>query len=271
VEEVEEVEYAELHCHSGFSLLDGASTPERLVARARALGYQGLALTDHDDLGGIVRHLQAGQQEDLPVIAGAELTLEGEHHLTVLAGDRQGWARLSTLVATARMRGTGADLTRSRTRTADGARGSGRDRRVTRRSSRTGADRERGADRGLPRVRLAELLDRPEGLFVLSGCPRGGLPTLLRQGREAEALRFAGRLHEAFGDRFAVEVMDHDTPEESALVAPLVALARRLDVPWVVTGNVHYAERSTTCSPACGTGSPWKRRAPGCVPTTAGT
>ena len=210
--ETKAVDYAELHCHSGFSLLDGACTPERLVARAADLGYRALALTDHDDLGGIVRHLGAGQAlgpgRELHTIAGAELTFEGDHHLTVVVADARGWAHLSTLVSLARMR-TAKDAVN---------------------------------DRGCPRVRLEELLARPEGLVVLSGCPRGRIPTLVRQGDEPGARRFADPLREAFGDRFVVEVMDHDTPEESDLVAPLIALARRLDAPWVVTNNVHYAD-----------------------------
>ncbi|MFH2008907.1 MAG: error-prone DNA polymerase [bacterium] len=201
--------YAELHCHSGFSLLDGASTPERLVARAWELGYAALALTDHDDLGGLVRLLEAGREQELHTIPGAELTFEGEHHLTVLAESAQGWANLSSLVSHARMR----------------------------------TARDPVNDRGVPRIRIAELLARPEGLIVLSGCPRGRIPTLLRQVDPAGARAFAGPLRDAFGDRFVVEVMDHDTAEESDLVEPLIALARRLGTPWVLTNNAHYADR----------------------------
>jgi error-prone DNA polymerase len=211
------VDYAELHCHSGFSLLDGACTPERLVARGLELGYRALALTDHDDLGGIVRHLETGRSQGLHTLAGAELTFEGEHHLTVLAANARGWSNLSTLVSHARMRTAG--------------------------DAGTGTSAGTGPyDRGNPRVRMAELLARPEGLVVLSGCPRGRIPTLLRREDEAGALRFATPLREAFGDRFVVEVMNHDTLEESDLVEPLIALAQRLDAPWVVTNNAHYAD-----------------------------
>ena len=70
------VAYAELHAHSTFSLLDGASDPEALVARARELGLAALALTDHDDVGGAVRFATATREAGLPGILGAELTVD---------------------------------------------------------------------------------------------------------------------------------------------------------------------------------------------------
>ncbi|HJR62714.1 MAG TPA: PHP domain-containing protein, partial [Gemmatimonadaceae bacterium] len=64
--------YIELHCHSAFSLLDGASHPDALVERAIQLGYSALALTDHDDLGGIVAFSQTAYEHGLEAIVGAE-------------------------------------------------------------------------------------------------------------------------------------------------------------------------------------------------------
>src|SRR5918995_2891225 len=87
-------EYVELHCHSVFSLLDGASEPEELVARAMALGMPALALTDHDDLGGAVRFAQAARELDLAGILGAELTVQvgsAPTHLVLLAESREGY------------------------------------------------------------------------------------------------------------------------------------------------------------------------------------
>ena len=66
--------YVELHCHSAFSLLDGAALPELLIARAADLGYHALALTDHDELGGAVRFAQAGEELGVQAIIGAEIT-----------------------------------------------------------------------------------------------------------------------------------------------------------------------------------------------------
>src|SRR5271169_3231580 len=69
------VPYAELHCHSNFSFLDGASYPEELVAEAARLGLSALALTDHDGLYGVVRFAEAAKQAGVPTVFGAELTL----------------------------------------------------------------------------------------------------------------------------------------------------------------------------------------------------
>src|SRR5688572_15536856 len=75
-------EYVELHCHSAFSMLDGAALPETLVARAAELGYPALALTDHDELGGAVRFAQAGGELGVGAIIGAELTIAKGGHGT---------------------------------------------------------------------------------------------------------------------------------------------------------------------------------------------
>src|SRR5688572_24693773 len=111
--------YVELHCHSAFSMLDGAALPETLVERAAELGYPALALTDHDELGGAVRFAQAGGELGVGAIIGAELTLEGggrreeggkigeappssllppPFHIVLLAETREGYGNLSTLI-----------------------------------------------------------------------------------------------------------------------------------------------------------------------------
>ena len=230
--------YAELHCHSTFSLLDGASEPEALVARAQALGLHALALTDHDDVGGAVRFATAARAAGLPGILGAELTVDvplppglaraphgtvpdvvvGEDegprlrtHLVCLAETRAGWGHLCTLLTRARL------------------------------------DHPRGA----PRVTLDQLTAHTDGLFALSGCPRGWVPRLLALGHEGrlaadvaerEARAAAGTLAERFGGRFAIECWDHALAEERTLVGALLPLAAQLGLPWVVTNDVHYAE-----------------------------
>ncbi len=100
------VPYAELHCHSNFSFLDGASHPEELVEEAAKLGLEALAITDHDGFYGVVRFAEAAREVGMPTVFGTELSLElrkpqnGEadpegHHLVVLARDPQGYARLA--------------------------------------------------------------------------------------------------------------------------------------------------------------------------------
>src|SRR5271170_6164357 len=108
--------YAELHCHSNFSFLDGASHPEELVEVAARLGISALALTDHDGFYGVVRFAEAARVVGLPTVFGAELSLApavartGEPdpagtHLVVLARDPEGYARLSRAISEGQLAG----------------------------------------------------------------------------------------------------------------------------------------------------------------------
>ena len=98
--------YAELHCHSHYSLLDGASAPEALVARAVELRLPALALTDHDGLYGAVAFWRAAQGEGVQPIIGAELTLAHGSHLTLLAENQTGYANLSRLISRGQLAGS---------------------------------------------------------------------------------------------------------------------------------------------------------------------
>jgi error-prone DNA polymerase len=97
-------DYAELHCLSNFSFLRGASHPEELVARAAALGYAALALTDECSLAGIVRAHVAAREHRLKLIVGAELRLEDGPRLALLATDRRAYGALASLITTGRRR-----------------------------------------------------------------------------------------------------------------------------------------------------------------------
>ena len=108
--------YAELHCHSNFSFLDGASHPEELVEEAARLGLEALAITDHDGMYGVVRFAEAARAVGMPTVFGAELSLgltrpqngvadpEGTH-LLVLARDPTGYTRLCRALSVAHLSG----------------------------------------------------------------------------------------------------------------------------------------------------------------------
>jgi error-prone DNA polymerase len=201
--------YVELHCRSAFSLLDGASLPETLVARALAVGLPGLALTDRHDLGGVVRFAEAARAAGIDGLIGAEVDVAWEEGddadaapLVLLAESRTGYANVSTLVTQARM--------------------------------------ER--PRGRPCVSFAQLAERAAGVSVLTGGPRGRVPSLLAHGRVDAAREALGALRDVFDGRVAVECWDHGLAEERALVAELVPLARDVGVPWVVTNDARYAD-----------------------------
>ncbi|UCG54176.1 MAG: PHP domain-containing protein, partial [Dehalococcoidia bacterium] len=99
------MQYAELHCHSYYSFHDGASSLEELVLNASELSYHSLALTDHDNLCGAMRFAQLCKSLNMHGIIGAELTLKGGSHLTLLASNRQGYANLCRLITAARING----------------------------------------------------------------------------------------------------------------------------------------------------------------------
>jgi len=195
-------DYVELHCHSGFSLLDGASNPEALIERAAAIGMDAVALTDHDDLGGAVRWAEAGREHGVEAIVGLELTVGGDapSHLTLLAMDEAGYRNLSRLVTVAR----------------------------------------RG-ERGAPAAAWEDVERHAAGLFCLTGCPFGEVPRRLARNDEAGARDRLGALAELFGGRVAVECWDHALASERAVVPKLIALAGSLDLPWLVTNDAHYA------------------------------
>ena len=107
--------YGELHAHSGFSFLDGASDPEELVAEAARLGLTGLALTDHHGLYGVVRFAEAARALGVATVFGAELSIDADddrvgvtdpsgEHLVVLARSPDGYRALSTLLAGAHLK-----------------------------------------------------------------------------------------------------------------------------------------------------------------------
>jgi error-prone DNA polymerase len=234
------VPYAELHCHSNFSFLDGSSHPEELAEEAARLGLDALALTDHDGLYGVVRFAEAAKAVGLPTVFGAELTLlrgaeapgrafrseegttnqassrdgsfpgpqNGEpdpvgEHLVVLADGPEGYARLSRALSLAHLAG----------------------------------------EKGAPRVTLADLVDHHGGhWWVLTGCRKGSVPAALVRSGPAAARRQLARLVEAFGqDRVLIELWDHGDPLDSARNDALVELAARDDVGCVATTNAHYA------------------------------
>src|SRR5262245_44209480 len=198
------MDYVELHCHSYYSLLDGTSSPAELVARAADLGMDTLALTDHDALYGAVPFVTAARARGIHPILGAELTLEGDHHLTLLVENDVGWRNLCQLISRARMR----------------------------------------TPKGQARLAWADLDGRTDGLICLSGCRQGPIASALRAWDRAAAFRRARRLRDLFGpEHFCIEIQQHLRKDDAMLAESLVSLARHLRLGYVATNNVHYARR----------------------------
>ncbi len=219
--------YVELHCHSAFSFLDGASLPDELVAAALQRGHATLALTDHDSVSGSMEFAQAAGQLGLRPIHGAEITVTDAvtdatgadpRHLTLLVRDARGWASLCRLLTRAHAHTRVYGPERPEPPRLEGPR------RV--RGSRTRMSRVVGK----PSVTLEDVEAHAEGLVCLSGCARQGV-------RDEPTMR---RLLRAFGrDAFRVELQRPFHRHDRALNRGLAALADRLGVPCVATGNVH--------------------------------
>lgn len=216
------VSYVELHCHSAFSFLDGASLPEELVVAALACGHESLALTDHNSVSGSMEFAQASSSLGLRAIHGAEIDLVDAHtareqregallraeeqearwsrHVTLLVRDAAGWRNLCRL------------LTRAHAHTRD----------------TPGRRRVLG-----PLLTIDDLAEHAEGLVCLSGCADHGV-------HDAPTAR---ALLSVFGrDAFRVELQRPFHRDDRARNRALADLAAQLGVPCVATGNVHAHE-----------------------------
>jgi error-prone DNA polymerase len=192
--------YVELHAHSSYSFLDGASLPEELAVQAAELEYPALALTDHDGVYGSLEFAHAAKHFGVRPITGAEVTLADRSHVTLLVETQRGYANLCRLLTAAH----------AHTRP-------------------PGKETQPPADPALDQRLLEELND---GLVCLSGCARHGLAV-----RNPNA---AARVAHAFGrDRFFVELQRPYERGDARRNAALRRLAEDLGVPTLVTGDVH--------------------------------
>jgi error-prone DNA polymerase len=207
--------YAELHCHSSFSFLDGSSGADHLVLEAARLGLHALAITDHDGFYGAPLFAETAQQQDLRTIYGAELSLgltrpqlgvadpEGSH-LLVLARGVEGYHRLAAAMTDAHLRGD---------------------------------------EKGRPLYDLDELAEQGRGHWlVLTGCRKG----TVRQALVADGPRAAAEEVDLLVARFGaehvvVELTDHGFPLDSRHNDLLAAVAAERGLPVVATNNVHHA------------------------------
>ncbi|WP_232678654.1 error-prone DNA polymerase [Nocardioides sp. R-C-SC26] len=210
-----QVPYAELHCHSHYSFLDGASSPAELVEEAVRLGLHAVAITDHDGFYGAPMMAEAAAEHELSIVYGAELSLglsgpqngvpdpEGSH-LLVLARGVEGYHRLAGAITEAHLRGD---------------------------------------EKGRPVYDLAELSDRGRDHWVvLTGCRKGWVRQALDLGGESAAAEQLDRLTALFGlDNVVVELSARPHPLAQETNRRLADLAGVHGLATVATGNVHHA------------------------------
>lgn len=249
--------YAELHAHSNFSFLDGASHPERLVDRAVELGYEALAVTDHDGFYGLVRFWSAARQAGLPAVYGAEVSLprvdadpEGEPNPLQAARLRDVNRPISSSGESDRWR-------RGRIRRMHGTKPVGEqelDHLILLAPSPDGyaelsklitqAQFRGEKDRPVYRWEDVEAAATAGRLVALTGCWQGAVPRAAQRGDWEAAHNEAARLKEIFGTRLHLELWDHRMPEDDLRNDIMWEVARDLRLPTVATNNVHYADRS---------------------------
>ncbi|WOF21810.1 error-prone DNA polymerase [Microbacterium betulae] len=214
------VPYAELHAHSSFSFLDGASSPEALAEEAERLGLHALALADHDGFYGLARFAEAAEATSVKTVFGAELSLgltepqkghpdPAGSHLLLLARGEEGYHRLAGAITHAQLR---------------------------------------GGEKGRPLYDPDELSERSDGNWaVLTGCRKGSVRQALEgalrgSGRPEAPRQELERLVSLFGrDNVFVELVDHGDPLDSRRNDALASLAAELHLPTIATNNVHYA------------------------------
>ena len=209
------VAYAELHAHSAYSFLDGASTPEELVEEAVRLDLRAVALTDHDGLYGVVRFAEAAKELDMRTVFGAELSLSNTvrtedpdppgPHLLVLARGPEGYRRLSRQLAAAHLA---------------------------------------GGVKGRPLYDYDTLTEAAGGHWhILTGCRKGHVRQALSTGGPEAAAEALADLVDRFGrDRVSVELTHHGDPLDDECNAALAALAPRFGLTVVATTAAHFAE-----------------------------
>jgi error-prone DNA polymerase len=239
------VQYVELHCHSAYSFLDGVSLPHELAQRAQELGHTALALTDHNSVSGSMELAQSAPDYGVRAIHGAEIDLAvtqelspqggatgpsptaaaealqrhspNTRHITLLVRNERGWRNLCRI------------LTHAHAHTRDSAPG-----------------RSRAAGRGEPSVDMATVGEHAEGLVCLTGCAgRSVLGGAEASGGDETGERMARRLLDAFGpDGLYVELQRPYARHDRARNRAFAALARRLGVRCVATGDVHAHARA---------------------------
>jgi DNA polymerase-3 subunit alpha len=206
-------EFAHLHLHTEFSLLDGMGRIDEYTARANELGIKHMAVTDHGVMYAAMDWYKAGTKAGLHPIVGMEAYLaEGSakekvrknYHLLLLAENEVGYRNLVRLASRASLEGFYYR----------------------------------------PRIDMEMLQEHREGIICTSACLGGPVANPLLDGNHAKAREYAGKLAEIFGpERFFIEIQDHGLKEQLEVNRSLIPLARSLNLPIVASNDVHYCNK----------------------------
>ena len=207
-------DFAHLHVHTEYSLLDGFSRVKTLVKRAKELGMSSVAITDHGCMFGAIDFYKAAKEEGIKPIIGCEVytaprTLHDKDpnydkyygHLVLLAKDMTGYKNLIKIVSKSYTEGFYYK----------------------------------------PRTDINELKKHSEGIIALSACLAGDVPRAITNGNYSRAKEIAEQYRDIFGSgNYYLELQDHGIPEQREVNASLIKLSRELGIPLVATNDVHY-------------------------------
>ncbi len=214
--------FVHLHCHSHYSLLDGASPIEKLIGRAKSLGMNALALTDHGNLHGALEFYQKAKAAGINPVVGYEAyvapesrhkkeggTRESSYHLTLLARNRTGFRNLIQLASKAYLEGLYVK----------------------------------------PRIDRELLEAHHEGIVCLSGCVSSEFSKAILAGKGdngaflKEAEEIAAWFHRLFGDRYFIEIQNNGLEIQRRQMEGAIQVAQRMGIPLVATSDAHYVDQ----------------------------
>ncbi|MGM9536311.1 MAG: DNA polymerase III subunit alpha [Intestinibacter sp.] len=211
-------DFAHLHVHTEYSLLDGFSRVKKLIKRTKDLGMSSVAITDHGSMFGVIDFYKEAKKSGIKPIIGCELYTASRSlrdkdpnfdkrygHLVLLAENMTGYQNLIKLVSISYVDGFYYK----------------------------------------PRVDIETLKQHSEGIICLSACLAGDVSNALLNRNYKKAREIAITYNEIFGQgNFFLELQDHNLPEQKEVNASLVKLSKELNIPLVATNDIHYVDKS---------------------------
>ena len=194
-------DYLELHCHTNYSFQEGASTVSELLNRAKEIGYKGLGLTDHDNLCAAMEFSELGKMSGLKAIIGAEVSLQGGSHITLLASTKKGYSNLCKLISLEYFRG----------------------------------------EKQKPELDKTELYQYSDGLLLLTGCSKSELAKTFLGNQFDTTTKILKEYLDVFGRKNVfIELQNHFVKGDMPRNKKLMELAFKFNLLPVATNNVHY-------------------------------